>query len=262
MVVAGATTAGTRTLETTPFQRTDGPNRLTCYGISSPDPTKIPLEMTDLRTQLYAAVMEMERRGLVAGSSGNASVRLAPVDTGERYLITPAGLPYEHMKPADLVEVDENIEPVTGDGIPSTESALHLGIYHRRPDVGAVVHTHSLYASVSAVVGKPIPPIVDEMVVYLGGPVEVAEYGFPGTEELAEAVAEALGDRRAVLLRNHGMCTVGVTAEEALRNAVLVERIAQIYAFAQIAGGAKNVPEDAVEAERAVYMMRYGLSDD
>ena len=83
--------------------------------------------MTDLRTQLYAAVIEMERRGLVAGSSGNASVRLASVDAGGRYLITPSGLPYEHMKPADLVEVDENIEPVTGDGIPSTESALHLG---------------------------------------------------------------------------------------------------------------------------------------
>ena len=100
------------------------------------------------------------------------------------------------------------------------------------------------------------------MVVYLGGPVEVAEYGFPGTEELAEAAADALGDRRAVLLRNHGMCAVGETLAEALRNAVLVERVAQIYAFAQLAGGATYVPEDAVEAERAVYMMRYGLGGD
>ncbi len=218
--------------------------------------------MTDLRKQLYAAVIQMERLGLVAGSNGNASVRLAPVDGGERYLITPGGLPYERMNPSDLVEVDENIEPVDGDGIPSTESALHLGIYRRRPDVGAVVHTHSLYASVSAVVGRPIPPIVDEMVLYLGGPVEVAEYGFPGTEELAEAAADALGDRRAVLLRNHGMCAVGETAGEALRNAVLVERIAQIHAFAQMAGDAILVPKDAVEAERAVYMMRYGLGGD
>ena len=217
--------------------------------------------MTDPRQQLYAAVMEMERRGLVAGSSGNASIRLGPADGSEQYLVTPAGLPYEHMTPDDLVEVDGNIEPVSGEGIPSTESALHLGIYRRRPDVGGVVHTHSLYASVSAVVGKPIPPIVDEMVVYLGGPVEVAEYGFPGTEELAEAAADALGDRRAVLLRNHGMCAVGETIEAALRNAVLVERVAQIYAFAQIAGGATQVPDDAVETERAVYMMRYGLGD-
>ena len=97
------------------------------------------------------------------------------------------------------------------------------------------------------------------MVVYLGGPVEVAEYGFPGTEELADAAVGALGDRRAVLLRNHGMCAVGETIEAALRNAVLVERIAQVYAFAQMAGGATLVPEDAVEAERAVYKMRYGL---
>ena len=218
--------------------------------------------MTNPRQQLHAAVVEMERRGLVAGSSGNASIRLAPVNDQERYLITPAGLPYEEMTPDDLVEVDETIEPVTGEGIPSTESALHLGIYRQRPDVGAVVHTHSLYASVSAVIGKPIPPIVDEMVVYLGGPVEVAEYGFPGTEELAEAAVDALGDRRAVLLRNHGMCAVGETIEAALRNAVLVERIAQVYAFAQMAGGATLVPEDAVEAERAVYTMRYGLGGE
>ena len=218
--------------------------------------------MTDPRQQLFDAVMEMERRGLVAGSSGNASVRLAPVDEGQRYLVTPAGLPYEQMTPDDLVEVDENIEPVSGEGIPSTESALHLGIYRRRPDIGGVVHTHSLYASVSAVIGKPIPPIIDELVVYLGGPVEVAEYGFPGTEELAEAAADGLGDRRAVLLRNHGMCAVGETIEAALRNAVLVERVAQIYVCAQMTGGATQVPEDAVEVERAVYMMRYGLSGD
>ena len=218
--------------------------------------------MTNPRQQLHAAVVEMERRGLVAGSSGNASVRLAPVNDEERYLITPAGLPYEEMTPDDLVEVDEAIEPVNGEGIPSTESALHLGIYRQRSDVGAVVHTHSLYASVSAVIGKPIPPIVDEMVVYLGGPVEVAEYGFPGTEELAEAAVDALGDRRAVLLRNHGMCAVGETIEAALRNAVLVERIAQVYAFAQMAGGATLVPENAVEAERAVYTMRYGLGGE
>ena len=234
---------------------------MACYGIPPPDRIGNRLAMTDPRQQLFDAVMEMERRGLVAGSSGNASIRLSPVDGSERYLVTPAGLPYERMTPDDLVEVDEKIEPVCGDGIPSTESALHLGIYRRRPDIGGVVHTHSLYASVSAVIGKPIPPIIDELVVYLGGPVEVAEYGFPGTEELAEAAADGLGDRRAVLLRNHGMCAVGETIEAALRNAVLVERVAQIYAFAQIAGGATQVPADAVEAERAVYMMRYGLGD-
>ena len=261
MVVAGAKTAGTRTLESTPLQRPGRTYWLKCYGPTSPDLIETPFDMTDHRNQLYAAVMEMERRGLVAGSSGNASLRLTPVDGSERYLVTPAGLPYEQMTPDDLVEVDENIEPVSGEGIPSTESALHLGIYRRRPDIGGVVHTHSLYASVSAVVGKPIPPIVDEMVVYLGGPVEVAEYGFPGTEELADAAADALGDRRAVLLRNHGMCAVGETIEAALRNAVLAERVAQIHVYAQIAGGATQVPVDAVEAERAVYMMRYGLDD-
>ncbi len=213
--------------------------------------------MYDSRSALFSAVKEMHRLGLVSGSSGNASVRLGGVDGAERYMITPASLPYSRMSADDLVEIDGEIEPLDGESIPSTESALHLALYRSRPDVGAVVHTHSLHASAVAVAGRPIPAIVDEMVVYLGGSVEVAEYGFPGTEELASAAAAAMGDRRAVLLRNHGMCAVGGSIEEALAAATLVERIAQIYLLAEIAGGATTLPQDAVEMERAVYLMRY-----
>jgi L-ribulose-5-phosphate 4-epimerase len=157
-----------------------------------------------------------------------------PFEGGEqRYLITPAGITYDQLGRDGLVVVDGELEPVgdeTGELVPSTESLLHLAIYRERPDVNAVVHTHSLYASVAAVTSTHIPPVVDEMVVYIGGAVEVADYGFPGTTELAEAGVHALGDRRAVLLRNHGMCAVGPSLEEAMRVAILVERVAQIYA--------------------------------
>ncbi len=213
--------------------------------------------MSDTRDDLFAAVREMDRRGLVSRSSGNASVRLDPVEGAERYLITPAFLPYSQMEPSDLVEIDGDIDPVDGEGIPSTESALHVALYRSRPDAGAVVHTHSLYSSAAAASGRRIPPIVDEMVLYLGGAVEVARYGFPGSEELAAAAVEAIGDRRAVLLRNHGMCAVGGTIREALDAAVLVERVAQIHALAEIGGGAAILPAEAIEAERAAYLMRY-----
>ena len=211
------------------------------------------------RRELLAAVKELDARGLVSGSSGNASIRLPGEADGERFLITPAGVSYDVLTAGGLVVVNGELEPVDAEIVPSTESLLHLGIYHGRSDVNAVVHTHSLYASVAAVTGAAIPPVVDEMVVYIGGAIEVADYGFPGTEELALAGLEALGDRRAVLLRNHGMCAVGSTLREAMQVAVLVERVAQIYVHAEMAGGATELPEYAVDAERQVYLMRSGL---
>ena len=211
------------------------------------------------RALLLAAVKEMARLGLVSGLSGNASIRL-PTERGEeRFLITPAGKDYSKLTAGGLVAVDGDIEPVDGDGIPSTESLLHIAIYRARPDVGAVMHTHSVHATALAVAGRPIPPVMDEMVVYLGGQVEVADYGFPGSEELAAAAVNALGDRRAVLLRNHGLCGAGATPDEALRACMLAERAAQIFLLAQAAGGAKLLPADAVAAERAAYLMRSGL---
>ncbi len=211
------------------------------------------------REQVIEAVRELDRRGLVSGSSGNVSMRL-PVEGGaERYLITPAGVTYDKLNEAGLVIVDGELEPVGAELVPSTESLLHLGIYHGRPDVNAVVHTHSLYASVAAVTSTHVPPVVDEMVVYIGGAIEVADYGFPGTPELANAGVEALGDRRAVLLRNHGMCAAAPTVEEAMRVAILVERVSQIYVHAETVGGATELPDYAIETERQVYLMRSGL---
>ncbi|MDA0232052.1 MAG: class II aldolase/adducin family protein [Chloroflexi bacterium] len=212
------------------------------------------------RETLIAAVRELDSRGLVSGSSGNVSLRLPFEGGDERYLITPAGVTYDLLDAAGLVVVDGELEPVGAELVPSTESLLHLGIYRNRPDVNAIVHTHSLFASVAAVTSTHIPPIVDEMVVYIGGPIEVADYGFPGTPELAAAGVEALGDRRAVLLRNHGMCAVAPTLAEAMRVAVLVERVAQIYVHAETIGGATELPEFAVDAERQVYLMRSGLA--
>jgi L-fuculose-phosphate aldolase len=189
-------------------------------------------------------------------------MRLPDVDGEQRYIITPAGVTYDALDEDGLVVVNGELEPVGANLVPSTESLLHLAIYNGRPDVHAIVHTHSLYASVAAVTGTPIPPVVDEMVVYVGGAIEVAEYGFPGSEELADAGLEALGDRRAVLLRNHGMCAVGPTIEEALRVAILVERVAQIFVHAEMTGGATMLPEYAIEAERQVYLMRSGLTEN
>lgn len=208
------------------------------------------------RHQLWETVQEMVRTGLVAGSSGNASVRLSGDRYGDAVLITPTSLPYRNLGPKDMVVIDLEGEPVDGEHAPSSETAIHLGIYKTRGDVGAILHTHSIYASVAAVAGMEIPPILDEMVVKLGGPVKVAEYAFPSTEELAQRACEALEDRNAVLLRNHGVVGVGRTRWEAFEACQLVERAAQIFVYASMLGRANLLAPEIVNMEQELFRMQ------
>ena len=212
------------------------------------------------RREVTWAAREMASRGLVSGSSGNVSVRLSPQDAPDPLIaVTPSGKPYSDLEEADIVVVDQDGEPVEGDGVPSSETLLHLALYRARPDIAAVVHTHSLFASVAAVAGMEIPPILDEMATTLGGPVRVSEYGFPGSAELADKVALALGDRAAALIRNHGAVGVGGSAQEALEVCTLLERTAQIFIYTSLLGRATPVPQDSIEAEQAIYRMTHGL---
>ena len=205
------------------------------------------------REAVVRAAREMGRLGLVAGSSGNVSARAS----GDALMaITPMGLPCSELAESDIVVVDAGLEPIEGEGVPSSESLLHEAIYRSRPEVGGIVHSHSIFSSVAAVTGRAIPPIVDEMVVYVGGEVRVSEYAFPGTPELAQRVLEALDGRSAAIIRNHGAVSVGRDADEALRVCSLVERVAQVYLYAMISGNVEELPREVVEREQALYKMR------
>ncbi len=208
------------------------------------------------RQTIVDVAREMVGQGLVAGSSGNASMRLPGGRGNGSVLITPARLPYRLLGADDLVVIDLDGEPVDGDRVPSTETATHLALYKGRPDVGAVLHTHSVYASVVAVAGLEVPPLLDEMVVKIGGSVRVAEYAFPSTEDLARSAWDALGDRNAVLLRNHGLVAVGPTAWEAFEVCQLVERVAHVYVYASLLGKAVELPQEIVQMERELYLMQ------
>ena len=208
------------------------------------------------RRTLWEVTREMVKEGLVMGSGGNASLRLSGARDQGLVLITPAGRPYAEMDPADLVVIDLEGDTVQGDLAPSTETALHLRLYRTRGDVRAVMHTHSVYASVCAVAGLEIFPVVDEMVVKVGGPVRVAEYAFPTTEELAERACRALGDRTAVLLRNHGLVGVGRTPREALEVCQLVERVAQIFVYSSLLGRPAALPPEIISIEEELFRMQ------
>ena len=208
------------------------------------------------RQLLWEVIGEMVKHGLVTGSNGNASVRLSGDRDEGLVLITPISRSYRQLGPDDLVVIDLEGEPVDGDLPPSSETALHLTLYKERNDIGAIVHTHSLYASVAAVAGMEILPVVDEMVMKVGGSVKVAEYGFPSTEELAQRACLAIEDRNAVLLRNHGLVGVGRNSWEALEVCQLVEQVAQVFIYASILGKAAPLPPEIVEIERELFLMR------
>jgi L-fuculose-phosphate aldolase len=177
----------------------------------------------ELRTAVVDAAREMLRLGLVTGTSGNLSAR-----DGRSFLITPASMPYEQMDEADLVAIDSDGEPGEGGGEPSSEWRVHVAIYAARPDVNAIVHTHSVHATAWSFRGEPLDTGTEELEAAAGGPVLTAAFAPTGSDEIAAAAAEALGDRRAVLLGRHGAVGVGATPQEALATCVVLERQAEI----------------------------------
>ncbi len=216
-------------------------------------------QWSEQRNDLTEATREMYRRGLVGAYSGNTSLRLTDAGDDSLLLVTPTHHPYYRLKPDELVVVNLDGEPVSPAPMPpSSETRLHLEIYRQRPDVKAVAHTHSIYASVAAVIGRDIPPLIDEMLMTIGGPIKVSKYAFPGTQELAEQAHAALGDRNAALLRNHGAVGVGPDIWEALEVCDLVERLAQIFVLARNFGprAASSLPEDAVATEMQMFQDR------
>jgi L-fuculose-phosphate aldolase len=210
------------------------------------------------REEVLEAARRIARAGLVAGSSGNVSRRI-PTPDGDLVAITASRVPYHRLTIDDVLVVDSEIEPVVGDGIPSSESLLHLAVYRARPDVHAVIHTHSPYASAFAVAGEPIPPLLDEQVLLLGGSIEVAAYAASASEELAEQAVGALADRAGVLLRHHGVAGVGDTLEAAIEVVELIERVAQVRAITVSMGAPRELPPAVVETQRQVYRMMRGM---
>lgn len=193
----------------------------------------------EAKKEVFNAAQAMARKSLVAGSSGNVSARVRDSDL---VVITPTSIEYDLMLFEDICVINTAAEQVEGRYKPSIEIGMHLAIYEARPDVGGIVHTHQPMATAVAVAGKTIPPIIEEQAFKLLGAVELAEYAVPGTEELARSVVRALGERNACLLPHHGAVAVGPRTRDALQNAEIVERTANIFLLCQLLGGPRILP--------------------
>lgn len=162
--------------------------------------------------------------GLIIGTQGNVSVRI----DDETAALSPSSLPYDHMTPADVVICKLDGEVLDGDRTPTSEKDLHLTVLAAFPEVGSVVHMHPLYASMFALVHQPIPAVIEEVGMFVGGDIPCADWKPTGSAELATEIALHLADRSAVLMANHGMCCIGADADGAVHSAGIVERTAQI----------------------------------
>ena len=209
--------------------------------------------MEEVRADVCLHAKRMWEAALVVGSAGNISRRADE----QRIAITPTIVQYADLLDEDVVLVDvASGQAVDSVRDPSYELPMHLAIYRARPEVGAIVHTHAPYVTALSVLRRPLPPIIDEMMVYFGGTVEVADYAFTGTDGLGTNVLRALGDRSAVLLANHGNVCIGQTLAQALHIAVHMEACAQVYVHALQLGEPVPLPEDAIAAGRRMYESR------
>jgi L-fuculose-phosphate aldolase len=176
-----------------------------------------------LRKQIIATALRMNTLGINRGKSGNVSARWK-----DGFLVTPSGLPYEQTKPADIVLVDAKAK-AHGRRPPSSEWRFHFDIYRVKPEAAAVVHTHSSFSTTLACLGREVPAFHYMVAVAGGNDIRCAPYATFGTQALSDGVVEALRDRKACLLANHGMVATGADLDGALALAVEVEALCEQY---------------------------------
>src|SRR3972149_4109321 len=211
------------------------------------------LEM--LREQLYQLHLELPKNDLVKWTSGNVSAR----DPQTGYVaIKPSGIRYEQLRPEQMVVVDLDGNIVEGQLKPSSDTASHLYIYRHRPDVRGIVHTHSPYATAFAAVNRPIPVYLTAQADEFGGPIPCGGFALIGGEEIGKVVIEAIGKSPAGLLKNHGVFTVGPTAEAAVKAAVMVEDVARITWLALQIGRPDVIADEDVARLHRRYQHVYG----
>jgi len=208
-----------------------------------------------LKEQLVQLHLELPKNNLVMWTGGNVSARDA--ETG-LVVIKASGIRYEDMRPEHMVVMDMDGKLVEGDFKPSSDVYSHLYIYKHRSDVGGVVHTHSRYASAFAAVGKAIPCVLTAMADEFGGPIPCGGFALIGDEAIGKVVVDSIGKSQAVLLKNHGVFTIGKNATAAVKAAVMTEDVAATVWMALQIGTSDVIPQEDVDKLHQRYTNVYG----
>lgn len=211
--------------------------------------------LEDLKIRVHKMNLMLPKNNLVTMTSGNVSGR----DPESGFVvIKPSGIPYEELTPEDMVVVDIDGRVIEGRWKPSVDTATHLYVYRHRQDVNGIVHTHSPYATSFAALGRPIPVYLTAIADEFGGPIPVGPYARIGGEEIGKAIVEHIGNSPAILMKNHGVFTIGKTPEAAVKAAVMLEDVARTVHLALQLGKPDEIPDDEVRRAHEEYVSKYG----
>jgi len=209
------------------------------------------MKTREIKEAVLSVAKEMIACGLVEGTAGNVSARLPDGNV----VLTPSSIDYKTMTIDDLVVTDIDGNVLEGERTPTTEKSLHLACLRKHQNIGAVMHCHAMFATMFAIVRQPIPCVIEEFDVYVGGDVPVAEYKMTGSDALAEEASNWVEDKGAVLMANHGLLCVGKDPVDVLKVAKLVERTAKIIWGARLLGEPVPLPNATLEQFAPLYKL-------
>ena len=210
--------------------------------------------LQQLREIVWKCNLELPKNDLVKLTSGNVSGR--DPQSG-LVVIKPSGVTWDELTPENMVVVDLDGNVVEGDLNPSTDTDTHLYIYNHRPDVLGIVHTHSPYASSFAALGEPIPACLTTCGMF-GGEVPIGGYAPIGGEDIGQEIIDKIGRSLAIIMQNHGVFTIGASAQQATKVAVEVEDVAKITHLAMLRGKPILLTDEQVDYMVDLYINNYG----
>ena len=210
--------------------------------------------LEQLREIVWKCNLELPKNDLVKLTSGNVSGR--DPESG-LVVIKPSGVTWEDLTPQIMVVVDLDGRVVEGDLNPSTDTDTHLYIYQHRPDVLGIVHTHSTYASSFAALGEPIPACLTTCGMF-GGEVPIGGYAPIGGQDIGQEIIDKIGRSLAIIMQNHGVFTIGASAQQATKVAVEVEDVAKITHLAMLRGQPILLTDEQIEYMVDLYQHNYG----
>ncbi len=241
--------------------------------MTSPDPAQpaatfspeVEASIAAVRADVANLHAELVRYNLIVWTGGNVSGRVPGADL---FVLKPSGVSYDDLAPDNMIlcDLDGNVVPGTpgSERSPSSDTAAHAYVYRHMPEVGGVVHTHSTFAVAWAARGEEIPCVITAMADEFGGPIPVGPFAIIGDDSIGRGIVDTLtGHRsRAVLMQNHGPFTIGVSAKDAVKAAVMVEDVARTVHYAREAGPLIPIPQDAIDRLYDRYQNVYGQSSD
>jgi L-ribulose-5-phosphate 4-epimerase len=219
--------------------------------------TEVARQVSALRQTVARLHGELTRYGLVAWTAGNVSARVPGRDL---MVIKPSGVDYDDLTADTMVVCDLNGTVVDGAGVPSSDTAAHAYVYRAMPEVGGVVHTHSGYATAWAARGEAIPCWLTAQADEFGGEIPVGPFALIGGDDIGKGIVATLSGHRspAVLMRNHGVFTIGRDARAAVKAAVMCEDVARTAHLARALGQPLPIPQDDIDSLHQRYQNVYG----